>query len=286
VVQLLDQDIKTREVLGWKGLHLFHAQPSSCSQKVRVYLNYKGIAWTSHVVAMGANNEPYYMGINPRGLVPALVHDGNVHIESNDIILHLEKQFPDPPMIPAAYLDSIEQLLRHEDDLHLQLRTITFRFLLPPSNKPPKSQEELDAYASTGSGTVLGSKDEAKAREIAFYRWFLEGGIPAEAVQAAVTQFKSAFQDLDKTLSIQPFLLGNTISILDIAWVIYAHRLVLCGYPIERLHPHLWRWYLKLATDPRFKDEIAMPPEAALMQEKLRAKARLEGDTLEDVCAL
>jgi glutathione S-transferase len=286
VVQLLDQDIKTREVLDWEGLHLFHAQPSSCSQKVRVYLNYKGIRWTSHEVARGDNNKPYYMGINPRGLLPTLVHDGKVHIESNDIILHLEKQFPDPPMIPAAYLDNIEQLLRHEDDLHIPLRTITFRFLMPPSNKPPKSQEDLDAYATTGSGTVLGSKDEAKMREISFYRWFLEGGIPHEAVQAAVSQFKSEFQGLDETLSTRPYLLGDAISILDIAWLVYAHRLVSCGYPVDRLHPHLWQWYEKLASDPRFKDEIAMPPEVEMMQEELRAKARLEGDTLEDVCAL
>lgn len=281
MVQLLDEDIRTREVLGWQGLHLFHAQLSSCSQKVRVYLNYKGIPWTSHVVPMGDNNKPYYMGINPRGLVPALVHDGRVHIESNDIILHLEKQFPDPPMIPVAYLDKIEQLLRHEDDLHLQLRTITFRFLLPRS-KPPKSQQDLDAYVTTGSGTVLGKKDEAKQREIAFYRWFLEGGIPEEAVQAAVSQFNSEFRGLDKTLSGQPFLLGDAISILDIAWLIYAHRLVIVGYPIERLHPHLWQWYRQLTDDPRFKREITLPSDFPLLD----APPVATGATLEEVCSL
>jgi glutathione S-transferase len=37
------------------------------------------------------------MGINPRGLVPCLVHDGEVHIESNDIILYLERAFPAAP---------------------------------------------------------------------------------------------------------------------------------------------------------------------------------------------
>jgi glutathione S-transferase len=43
VVQLVDGDIKSREVLGW---------------------------------------------------VPVLVHDGAMHIESNDIIAHLERAFP------------------------------------------------------------------------------------------------------------------------------------------------------------------------------------------------
>jgi len=34
--------------------------------------------------------------------VPVLVDDGDVHIESNDIISYLEKKFPEPRPIPAA----------------------------------------------------------------------------------------------------------------------------------------------------------------------------------------
>ena len=32
-------DIKTTEVLNWKGVHLFHFQGSACSQKLRIFLN-------------------------------------------------------------------------------------------------------------------------------------------------------------------------------------------------------------------------------------------------------
>src|ERR1700720_2105875 len=76
-MQLLDTDIQTREVLSWKGVHVFHAHLSSCSQKLRVFLNCKNIAWHSHPVDLNKveNLGPYYMGINPRGLVPTLVHD-------------------------------------------------------------------------------------------------------------------------------------------------------------------------------------------------------------------
>ena len=41
MVQLLDSDIKTREVLGWKGVHVLHFMGSSCSQKLRIFLNLK-----------------------------------------------------------------------------------------------------------------------------------------------------------------------------------------------------------------------------------------------------
>ena len=49
MVQLVDSDIKTREVLDWKGVHVLHFSGSSCSQKLRIFLNLKGIPWESHL---------------------------------------------------------------------------------------------------------------------------------------------------------------------------------------------------------------------------------------------
>ena len=48
VVELAASDVLTKEVLVWKGLHLFHFSGSSCSQKLRIYLNLKGIAPSLH----------------------------------------------------------------------------------------------------------------------------------------------------------------------------------------------------------------------------------------------
>ena len=50
MVQLADADIITREVLSWEGIHIFHHPLSSCSQKLRIFLNLKSIEWQSHVV--------------------------------------------------------------------------------------------------------------------------------------------------------------------------------------------------------------------------------------------
>src|SRR3982750_2956139 len=126
MVQLIDSDIETREVLGWKGAHVLHFQGSSCSQKLRIFLNLKGIKWESHLVGLhqGENFQPWFLGINPRGMVPVLVHDGAVHIESNDIITYLEKVFPAPRLIPAGHENEVAGLLHHEDDLHIDLRTL------------------------------------------------------------------------------------------------------------------------------------------------------------------
>jgi len=138
MVQLADGDIKTREVLGWKGVHVLHFMGSSCSQKLRIFLNLKGIPWQSHPIDLPAyeNMQPWFLGINPRGLVPVLVHDGAVHIESNDIIQYLERKFPTPRLIPAGHENEVAALLKHEDDLHLDLRTLSFRFVFAPPGPP------------------------------------------------------------------------------------------------------------------------------------------------------
>src|ERR1700692_3765982 len=160
MVQLADGDIKTREVLGWKGVHVLHFMGSSCSQKLRIFLNLKGIPWQSHPIDLPAyeNMQPWFLGINPRGLVPVLVDDGAVHIESNDIIQYLEKKFPEPRLIPPGHESEVASLLHHEDDLHLDLRTLSFRFVFAPPG-PPKPAAALGRYVVNGSGTEQGAQD-------------------------------------------------------------------------------------------------------------------------------
>ena len=102
-MKLLDSDIKTREILEWKGIHLLNYQFSACSMKTRIYLNLKNIPFKSHQINLstGENFSEWFQGINPRSLVPVLIHDGDVHIESNDILQYLEGCFENNPLIPA-----------------------------------------------------------------------------------------------------------------------------------------------------------------------------------------
>jgi glutathione S-transferase len=76
------------EVLGYRGLHLFHSGVSNCSMRVRMVLEEKSLDWESHHlnILQKEHITPEYFGINPNGLVPTLVHDGVVIIESDDII--------------------------------------------------------------------------------------------------------------------------------------------------------------------------------------------------------
>lgn len=275
MVQLVDSDIKTREVLGWKGVHVLHFAGSSCSQKLRIFLNLKGIEWTSHLVDLQSNDnfKPWFLGINPRGLVPVLVHDGAVHIESNDIIQYLENTFPSPKLIPVGYENEVAALLRHEDDLHLDLRTLSFRFVFNPPGAP-KPAAALESYAANGSGTVQGSQDREKGIQIEFWQRAAREGFTDERARVSAQKFRAEFDALDRRLATSSYLVGAALSVLDIAWFIYAHRLSLGGYPLARLHPRVHAWKEKLGARPEFAKEIAMPAEAmARLEATLRAHA-------------
>ena len=261
MVKLAKEDIQTREVLDWKGLHVFHYAMSSCSQKLRIFLNLKKVAWESHEVDLLANENisEWFLGINPRGLVPVLVHDGDVHIESNDILLYLEKLIPEPPLIPKAAEHEMEEMLRREDELHLDFRALSFRFMFnPPST--PKTEDVIDRYINSGSGTVDGVEDARKAAEIKFWKNYAAEGVTDATAEKAAAKFRAAFDDLEARLQAQPYLLGARISLLDIAWFIYVNRLSIAGYPVARLHPRLAAWFDGLKARPEFASEIVLPP--------------------------
>ena len=90
----------------------------------------------------------------------------------------------------------------------------------------------------------------------------------------------------DKRLAAQPYLMGDALSVLDIAWFVYANRLALGGYPLARLHPRVNAWVETLRARPEFSKEVAMPPEAVQRLEATRRAHAQAGKSLEQVAGL
>ena len=88
-------------------LELYHHGTSVCAAKPRILLAEKGLAWTSHYVDIitGEQFAPDYLKLNPKAVVPTLVHDGKVITESTLIGEYIDEVFPDPPMKPDNALD-------------------------------------------------------------------------------------------------------------------------------------------------------------------------------------
>ncbi|MCP4121324.1 MAG: hypothetical protein GY751_06185, partial [Bacteroidetes bacterium] len=120
------------------GLHLFHFDGAPCAQRVRFALGEKGLSrgreekfdsisseavkdgadsWVSRKVSLPKKEHmsKIYADIHPNMVVPALVHNGELYLESMDIIEYLDDAFGGTPLIPkhpdlrAATMRRVEQ---------------------------------------------------------------------------------------------------------------------------------------------------------------------------------
>jgi glutathione S-transferase len=287
MVKLLNSDILTTEVLEWKGLHLFHFPGSSCSQKTRILLSEKGVEWESHSVnlMMHENFTHWFLGINPRGLVPVIVHDGEVHIESNDIMRYIDDSFVGPILFPKsknsiAYMDHLAKV---EDDLHLHLRALTFRYIAP-NELLRKDPEALDIYETAGSGYVNGNTDERKSIEVNFWRKMAVDGIPTKQAIAAINSFEPHLTEINIRLGNNKWLLPEGFSALDIMWWINTYRLKLLGYPFDKFL-NINTWHERLEQRPNFSKEVAMPPERLSAIKKHQEEMANNGESLPQLMA-
>ena len=254
---LLDHsDIQTKEVLNWKGFNLLHFAGSACSQKLRIFLNLKEIDWISHHIDLIKNEQfdSWYLGINPRGLVPTLVHNGNVHIESNDIMQYIESVNTDVVLFPNEHINEIIESLEYEDSLHIDLRTLTFRFIVP--HKLGKKDLKLLDEKENFKGTIQGDLDRNKQKEIDFWKQHYKNGITDDQVIKSANNFIVALDKLEKKLSESKYILNDNLSILDVAWFISINRIIITGFPVKYNYPNIKAWFQMLSSDKRFSREV------------------------------
>ena len=279
-MKLLSSDIKTKEILDWKGVHLLNYQFSACSMKTRIYLNLKKIPFTSHQINLsaGENFSEWFQGINPRSLVPVLIHDGEVHIESNDILEYLEGCYKEVPLIPKNKEEQIKELLKFEDNLHVDIRNITFKFLVPRFLNKGKSVQPKAKNKATLNGE-LDSMDDVNRN---FWEHYEKYGITDEDASRSLIRFRTALEDLNDQLEDSPYILGAELSLVDVAWFIYATRIQHANYPLQRLHPNVSGWYERLYANVLFRKEVRRP---LIMQFVLYVHSlilRLKGRSIED----
>jgi glutathione S-transferase len=149
----------------------------------------------------------------------------------------------------------------------------------PPG--PPKPAAALESYIANGAGTVGGMRDHEKEVQVEFWQRAAKEGFTDERARASALKFRAEFDALDDRLAQQPYLMGGDLSVLDIAWLIYQHRLSLAGYPFQRLHPHVHAWAETLRARPEFAKEVGQLRNSP---EQLDAVRRAQaGKTLEMV---
>ncbi|KAG6605334.1 hypothetical protein SDJN02_02086 [Cucurbita argyrosperma subsp. argyrosperma] len=83
-------------------LKLYSSWRSSCSQRVRIALNLKGLNFEYKAVNLlkGEQFTPEYEKLNPIGYVPTLVDGDIVIADSFAILMYLEEKYPQHPLLP------------------------------------------------------------------------------------------------------------------------------------------------------------------------------------------
>ena len=283
MVQLVPEEIQTKEVLHWEGVHLIHSSDSACSQKTRIFLNLKGISWTPHPLNLTQqdNYKPWFLGINPRGLVPVLVHDGEVHIESNDILSYLDETFSNLKLIPDDDREDIIAGLDEENDLHLDLRALTMRFVVP-GFLARKRPEALSLYEQS-ENIINGEVDPRREVELSFWRTYAVDGITDHRAHEAAQNFFSVYGLLDQRLTHNRYLCGGEVTLLDVAWFIYTQRLYMAGYPFAKLHPKVAIWHAHLLLKPEFANEVQVSTSLKMITSAMQLMQLITSSTLSHI---
>jgi glutathione S-transferase len=82
-------------------LELYHGGHTTCSRKSRLCLKEKDLPYTSRFLNLRAfeQHAPAYVTLNPNGVVPTLVHDGEAITDSMLINEYLDETFEDGPRL-------------------------------------------------------------------------------------------------------------------------------------------------------------------------------------------
>lgn len=228
------------------GVHVFHSPFSNCSQRVRLVLEEKAIRWESHIIELMEFEHltDEYQAIHPKGMVPALVHNGIVVVESNEIIQYLDDHFPGSPLMPQTKKEKarVEPWMKIGADLQDAIKTLTYDRVLG-KNFPP-TPEKLLYYEQHQRNPDL----------VEFWRRFLKGFDPI--LLAAYEQQVIAFlEKLNGGLRDKTYLTGENVTLADFSAVVNVHRAKIIGLSLDG-YPNTARWYDIMRRRPSFENAI------------------------------
>ena len=254
-------------ITGMKGLHVYYHFMSNCAQRVCMTMEEKKLEWTPHAVNLlrQENLKEWYLKINPKGLVPAIIDNGVIVTESIDILRYIEEKYPEPALYPS------DENLRNEVDSWMDLaterhvgaiKTYMYSLALGSTKKP----EDMKAYAEKQPDPEL----------IAFHEETMRG-FSQEKILAAEREIFSFYDDLEKQLSEHQWLVGDTFSLADITWFVQYFLMRRNGIVDFSGYPEIRRWAGEIKQRPSFIKGIAgiQPWYAPILCMVLRLKSRM-----------
>jgi glutathione S-transferase len=256
-------------------LVLYDFGNSVCCQKVRITLRAKGLEWRAIRVDLFKTEQydPNYLKLNPKGVVPTLVHDGKPVIESTLICEYIDETFPQvPKLIPAdPWRQSRMRLWSKmvDEGLFDGVTEISFSAMFRERmrNMPEEIREKR--FRNVGD-----------PRRTDRFKSTYQHGVESPFVVHAVAAYERAFKMLEASLADGgPWILGADPTLADINMMPFAARLDYLGlldlWTSNR--PRVQNWWALASAWPHFKTGLH-----DLISEAEFAEMRLHGPKIRD----
>ena len=206
-------------------LELYHASHSTCSQKVRLCIAEKELNFEGHLVdlAMKEQLDPRYLKLNPNGVVPTLVHDGKVIMDSSVICEYLDEVFPEQTLTPQTPVERarMRKWMRYIEEVP----TTAVRF--PSFNMPLRR---------------------------GYFRRMGPNGFMDDDIKESFDQIIKTTARMEEALAAGPWLLGEMYTLADVILAPLIDRMGDLGlaYLWDGDCPRVNDWYTRIQNRPAF----------------------------------
>jgi glutathione S-transferase len=239
-------------------IELYHFWSSVCSVKVRMCLEEKGVPWTSRYIDLFRFDQltPEYLRINPYGVVPTLVHDGQPILESSVINEYIDEVFDGARLVPR---DPVKRATMREfaklcDDGLPAIALPTMVNYIAPKLKNRWGEEEL--------------RKRAQERPTHFYRRMHKQGVEGTVSEAELAEcfekIGGILDRMERDLAANGAWLLGDFTLADIAVAPYLFRLSALGserFWSETLRPNVAAWYRRILDRKAFQTAATWPDE-------------------------
>lgn len=235
---------------------LYHHGSSVCAAKVRFAMDEKELPWEGVYIDIlkGEQFTPEYLRLNPKGVVPTLVHDDLIIPDSTVIIEYLDHIAPETSVHPSDPWERAQ--VRYwtkavDEDLHPACGAVTFvcshRHTVIKNLGPEGVKEFL---ASTPSISVTSNWKSQKDSIVRY-------GFESPGVAEKIHLYDKYLHKMEEALGNgDDWLVGNKFSIADIALTPYVNRLAMMSmrelWEKGRL-PNVEQWFARIEERPNFK---------------------------------
>ena len=213
-------------------IQLWHAPMSSCSQRVRILLNYHNIKFKNHLIKLdkAEHASKTFLKINPEGLVPVIADGPKLINESNDIIKYIDEKYGYSLLSSNIEKEKIATFLKEIDNTQNSLKLCTFNFLFKSTTR--MNEQEYNFFKANHSNKSL----------VRFYSDF-NNGFDQEKIVNAVNYTKRFFDMVENQINLKSnSIFQNGFSLADVSLIPNVHRFSLMGWPFIK-YPKIYTWY-------------------------------------------